>query len=68
MYWDGLVLKGEQPYKGILLVQSYSDVIQTMIGEVNEKLTPPKIVINGELVDSKPYNIVVQTHAEVGIK
>ena len=67
MYWDGLVLKGEQPYKGILLVKECSDVIKTMIKTVNEKLTPPKINIDGKLVDSKPYNITVQTHADVGL-
>lgn len=67
MYWDGLVLKGEQPYKGILLVKECPDIISTMVKTVNEKLTPPKINIGGELVDSKPYNLIVKTHKEVGL-
>ena len=35
MYWDGLVLEGIQPTRGILLTNGYSDRLQEMVRILN---------------------------------
>ena len=67
MYWDGLVLSGIQPTKGILMVEDYKTTIKTMANEMNQSLTPPIINIEGENKQSAPYLFEVVTHKERGL-
>lgn len=55
MYWDGLVLNGEQPKEGVLLVEDFHTNLEEMSNRMNE-LSSPK--------DSKPYNFKIAKHAD----
>ena len=59
MYWDGLVLKGKQPSKAILLVEDFNTNLEDMANEINKQLTPP----NG----SAPYNLGIEKHSDVNL-
>lgn len=63
MYWDGLLLEGIQPDEAVLLVESYSDLIENMANTMN-RLTPPN---NSDGTPSSPYNFSVKKHSEVGL-
>lgn len=67
MYWDGLVLEGKQPTKGILFVGSYDDKLKNMADTINHRLTPPCMEINGEYIASKPYNLIIEKHSDRGL-
>jgi hypothetical protein len=58
MYWDGLVLEGEQPKEGVLLVEDFSTNLEEMVNRMN-KLPPPQ--------GSKPYNLKLAKHADKGL-
>ena len=63
MYWDGLLLEGIQPDEAILLVESYSDLIEDMANRMNA-ITPPCMADGSK---SKPYNFILTTHQSVGL-
>jgi hypothetical protein len=58
MYWDGLVLKGEQPKEAILIVESFSAVIEEMANLMNTLPVP---------ANSKPYNFKLERHKDKGL-
>ena len=60
MYWDGLVLEGIQPTRGILLTNGYSDRLQEMVRILNTLPTPN--FPDGR--PSAPYNFSLATHKE----
>ena len=67
MYWDGLVLQGIQPTKGILLVESYKSTIKSMAQDMSKFLSPPMIKMGEEMKPSGRYNFSVETHSERGL-
>jgi len=58
MYWDGLVLAGEKPKEGILLVEDFHTNLEEMANKMNE-LNPPE--------GSNPYNFKIERHKEKGL-
>ena len=60
MYWDGLVLEGIQPTRGILLTNGYSDRLQEMVRILNT--LPAPNFPDGR--PSAPYNFSLATHKE----
>ncbi len=58
MYWDGLVLNGEQPREAILLVEDFHTNIEEMINKMNT-ITPPN--------KSKPYNFKIEKQKNKGL-
>ena len=60
MYWDGLVLEGIQPTRGILLANGYSDSLQEMVRILNTLPTPN--FPDGR--PSAPYNFSLATHKD----
>jgi len=62
MYWDGLLLKGEQPKEAILLVEDYTTALEEMANEMN-KLTPPEL----DKKPSLPYNFRIERHRDKGL-
>lgn len=60
MYWDGLVLEGVQPTRGVLLTPKYSDSIQKMLDSMNKLPTPH--MPGGS--PSQPYHFLIATHQE----
>lgn len=58
MYWDGLVIEGEQPKEAILLVEDYSLPIEEMANRMNTLPTPN---------NTKPYNFKIEKHSEKGL-
>ena len=63
MYWDGLIIQGEQPDEAILLVEDYNSNIEEMANKMNG-LTPPDMP-NGK--PSKPYNFKLTKYSEVNL-
>ena len=67
MYWDGLVLQGEQPKEGILLVEDYSTNLEQMANLMNQ-MTPPNFPITkpgAKPLQSNPYNFIIRKHSDV---
>lgn len=60
MYWDGLVLEGTQPTRGILLAASHTDNLKEMVRILNTLPTP--CFPDGR--PSAPYNFSLSTHRE----
>lgn len=60
MYWDGLVLEGEQPKEAILLVEDFNTALEEMANKINKEITPPRA--------SKPYNFKIEKHKDKGLK
>lgn len=60
MYWDGLVLEGIQPTRGVLLTAKYNDAIREMAEQMNKLPTPN--LPNG--TPSQPYHFLLATHEE----
>lgn len=60
MYWDGLVLEGIQPTRGILIASEYANHLHEMLRILNE--LPPPCFPDGK--PSLPYNFFLSTHAE----
>lgn len=58
MYWDGLVIQGEQPKEAILLVEDYSLAIEEMANKMNTLPTPN---------ETRPYNFKLEKHSEKGL-
>lgn len=58
MYWDGLVVSGEQPREGVLLVEDFNNALEEMVNLMNE-ITPPK--------GSKPYNFKIEKLKDKGL-
>lgn len=58
MYWDGLVIVGEQPKEAILLVEDYSLAIEEMANRMNTLPTPNH---------TKPYNFKIEKHSDKGL-
>lgn len=63
MYWDGLIIQGEQPDEAILLVEDYNSNIEEMANKMNG-LTPPQMP-NG--TQSKAYNFKLTKYSEVNM-
>lgn len=63
MYWDGLVLEGEQPDEAILMVEDYNTNIEEMANKMNS-LTPPNMSSG---IQSKPYNFKLTKYSEVNM-
>jgi len=55
MYWDGLVLNGEHPKEGVLLVEDFHTNLEEMANRMNT-LPPPE--------GSRPYNLKIAKHAD----
>lgn len=60
MYWDGLVLEGTQPTRGILLAASHTDNLKEMVRILNA--LPTRCFPDGR--PSAPYNFSLSTHRE----
>lgn len=60
MYWDGLVLSGVQPTRGVLLAASFAEHLPAMVRLVNT--LPPPLLPDGRT--SAPYNFALATHDE----
>jgi hypothetical protein len=58
MYWDGLVLGGEQPREAILLVEDFNTTLEEMVNIMNQ-LTPPN--------NSEPYDFRIEKHEDKGL-
>lgn len=58
MYWDGLVLAGDQPKEAILLVEDFTNAIEEMANLMNTLPTPKK---------TKPYNFKLEKHKDKGL-
>ncbi|MDB8576035.1 ATP-binding protein [Turicibacter sanguinis] len=59
MYWDGLVIEGQQPDEAVLLVENYDSKLEEMANKMN---TFQPIIKEG-----KPYNFNVMKFSEVGL-
>lgn len=60
MYWDGLVLSGVQPTRGVLLAAGFAEHMAAMVPLLNALPTPPF----PDGTPSAPYNFSLATHAE----
>lgn len=60
MYWDGMVLEGRQPTRGLLLAQRCGADMRLMLDEMNR--LPPPLAKDGR--PSAPYTLEISTHAE----
>ena len=60
MYWDGLVLEGTQPTRGILLAAKHTDSLHEMVRILNTLPTPH--FPDGS--PSQPYRFVLATYGE----
>ena len=58
MYWDGLLLDGVQPSKGVLISSTHPDSVRELIAISNQKLD----------VNGKKYNFELKTWKEEGIQ
>ena len=59
MYWDGLVLGGEEPQEAILLAEDFSTTMEEMANQMNT-LEPPTS-------GGKPYNFMIERHRDKGL-
>jgi len=70
MYWDGLVLQGEQPKEGILLVDDFNTDLEEMANKMNQ-LPPPYFPTppgsSKPPTPSKPYNFKIERHKDKGL-
>lgn len=62
MYWDGLLLQGEQPKEAVLMVEDYDEKLQEMANIMNEMPTP-----NLNNSPSLPYNFKIEKHRDKGL-
>ncbi|RMF90670.1 MAG: ATP-binding protein, partial [Methanobacteriota archaeon] len=64
----GLVLQGEQPKEGILLVEDYSTNLEQMANLMNQ-MAPPNFQINpgAKPRQSDPYNFIIRKHSDIGL-
>ena len=60
MYWDGLVLSGVQPTRGVLLAAGFAEHMAAMVPLLNA--LPAPLFPDG--TPSAPYNFSLATHAE----
>lgn len=60
MYWDGLVLSGVQPTRGVLLAAGFAEHMAAMVPLLNA--LPAPLLPDG--TPSAPYNFSLATHAE----
>ena len=60
MYWDGLVMEGQQPTEGILLANSFSPNMESMLKKMNGM--PAPYLPDG--TPSAPYNLKLATLEE----
>jgi len=63
MYWDGLVIQGEQPKEGVLMVEDFNTNLEEMANKMNQQsppLLPDKSI-------SKPYNFKIEKHRDKGL-
>lgn len=59
MYWDGLVLAGEEPKEAVLLVQDFGTSLEEMANLMNQGLTPP--------AGGEPYDFKIEKHEDKGL-
>ncbi|MGO5060631.1 hypothetical protein ACTQ3Z_02420 [Lawsonibacter sp. LCP25S3_F5] len=62
MYWDGLLLQGEQPKEAVLMVEDYDEKLQEMANIMNQMPTP-----NLNNSPSLPYNFKIEKHRDKGL-
>lgn len=69
MYWDGLVLQGEQPKEGVLLVEDYATNLEQMANLMNQILPPnfPTTKPGARIQQSGSYNFIIRKHSEVNL-
>ncbi len=69
MYWDGLVLQGEQPKEGILLVEDYATNLEQMANLMNQMPSPnlPATTSGAGTQQSDPYNFIIRRHSDVNL-
>jgi len=58
MYWEGLVLAGDQPHEAILMVEDFPTTLEEMANTMN-KLPSPN--------NSKPYNFKIEKLEDKGL-
>lgn len=63
MYWDGLVIQGEQPDEAVLLVEDYNSNIEEMANSMNKLAAP--LMPDG--TQSKQYNFKLTKYSEVNL-
>ena len=63
MYWDGLVITGEQPDEAVLLVEDYNSNIEEMANSMNKLAAP--LMPDG--TQSKQYNFKLTKYSEVNL-
>lgn len=63
MYWDGLVIQGEQPKEGILMVEDFNTNLEEMANKMNQQIPPT--LPDGK--KSKPYNFKIEKHKDKGL-
>jgi len=64
MYWDGLVVQGEQPREGILLVDDFATNLEEMANLMNQQPPPNLPKIAGSPTQSNPYNFKIERHRD----
>lgn len=69
MYWDGLVLNGEQPKEAILLVEDYATNLEQMANLMNQMPSPnfPTPTSATKRQQSAPYNFLIRKHTDVNL-
>jgi hypothetical protein len=69
MYWDGLVLQGEQPKEGMLLVEDFGTNLEEMANKMNQLPPPffPSGPKGGKPAQSNPYNLKIERHSDKGL-
>jgi len=61
MYWDGLIINGEQPKEAFLLVEEHNSNLQEMANKMNSMSAPD--FATG--LKSGPYNFIIKNHSDV---
>lgn len=64
MYWDGLVIQGEQPKEAILLVDDFATNLEEMANLMNQQPPPNLPKGTGSPTQSNPYNLKLERHRD----
>jgi hypothetical protein len=64
MYWDGLVIQGEQPKEAILLVDDFATNLEEMANLINQQPPPNLPKATGSPTQSNPYNFKLEKHRD----
>jgi hypothetical protein len=69
MYWDGLVISGQQPREAFLFVEDFNTNLEEMANQMNKLPSPffPTIEEGKTPVQSKSYNFKIVKHTDKGL-